>query len=194
MKRRWRKKKIGPKACLLHLLLSPPLLLFLCAPPRCQTPRRAGRATEWVRQHQKERQWKERRGSVRAQWLAGLRRWIGINSPGGGCLHSADGFNKGQTTLLRRLWNLCWYHTLPPTCAVQLGLRAQRRKVCIMCYSAFGNVRLYQDIEKKMRIRRAKCLYAEYKLHLLYLISKHRREKTVRDVCAWKLVLIYSAL
>lgn len=42
-----------------------------------------------------------RRGSERAKWLVGFRLWIGIDSPGRGCLHSADGCNKGQTTLLR---------------------------------------------------------------------------------------------
>ncbi len=49
-----------------------------------------------VKQQQGERQRKERRGSERAKWLVGFRRWIDIDSPGRGCLHSADSFNKGQ--------------------------------------------------------------------------------------------------
>ncbi|KAK5851112.1 hypothetical protein PBY51_001931 [Eleginops maclovinus] len=62
-------------------------------------PRSAGRATERVRRHQKERQreMRFREGQMDSRPQA----MIGIDSPGGHRLHSADCLRKGQTTLCR---------------------------------------------------------------------------------------------
>ncbi len=81
--------------------LSPfPSLFFVLFQSARRLAQLAQLQSEWGSNRERDNE-KERRGSQRAKWLVGFRQWIGIDSPGRGCLYSVDGFNKGPTTLVR---------------------------------------------------------------------------------------------